>query len=530
MEAADLFCGAGGTSTGTVQAARKRGIELSLIAVNHWPRAVETHARNHPWARHLCADLGSVEASPNKLVPGGKLDLLVASPECTHHSNARGGKPCSDQSRASAWHVIHWLERLDVAELLMENVTEFAKWGPLGANGRPDKARTGETFRAWVAVVESLGYRVEWRTINAADYGSATTRKRLFVRASKRGAIHWPEATHAAEAGAGRKRWTPARDVIDWSLKGESIFGRKRPLKPKTLARIEAGLKKFGGEAFIAVLRGTAEGQAGSWAGSVDSPLKTISAGGIHAALCQPFLVEYHSPKRDGDQRVRSVGVPLPTATTENRFGLCEPFVLNTAHSGGDRVNSCDAPLGTIPAGHRGEFALCEPFIVQTSHTKTTGRGSYVKRVDEPLTTVTGRVEHALCEPFIVPMEHSQRSALRSVEDTLPTITTAKGGAFGLCEPFLTKYYGSAKGAKPVEEPLDTVTARDRFALVQPQGVDILFRMLQPHELAAAMGFHGYQFSGTKTDQVRQIGNAVSVDVAEALAGSVMDSMSGRTR
>lgn len=435
-----------------VQAARKRGYELDLVAVNHWPVAVRTHTANHPWARHVCADLASVEADPNRLVPGGTLDLLVASPECTHHSVARGGKPCSDQSRASAWHVLHWVERLNVTEGLVENVREFKEWGPLNDEGRPDKALKGATFNAWVSALKSMGYTVDHRVINAADYGSATTRRRLFVRFSKRGPIVWPHESHAQVAADGRKRWKPARDVIDWGLKGESIFNRRRPLKPKTLARIEAGLRKFGGEAFIAVLRGTNQAQEGSWSGSLDDPLKTISAGGIHAALCQPFLVEYHGEKSENTQRrVKSVDEPLPVQTTENRFGLCQPFVFNVAHAGGERVSSCDEPLGTFPAGHRGELALCEPF--------------------------------------------------------------------------LTKYYGCGDGARPVTEPLDTVTTKDRFALVQPKGIDILFRMLQPHELAAAMGFEGYEFTGTKTDQVRQIGNAVAVEPAEALCGSVMDEL-----
>jgi DNA (cytosine-5)-methyltransferase 1 len=140
---------------------------MNLVAVNHWATAVATHTRNHPWAQHVCADLGSVEASPNRLVPGGHLDLLVASPECTHHSNARGGKPCSEQSRASAWHVLHWLERLEVDELLVENVREFQHWGPLGADGRPDRAKRGQTFRGWVGALESLGYTVEWREVSA---------------------------------------------------------------------------------------------------------------------------------------------------------------------------------------------------------------------------------------------------------------------------------------------------------------------------------------------------------------------------
>ena len=447
--AADLFCGAGGTSTGLARAAKARGVKVELVAVNHWPVAVETHRRNHPWARHLCADLASVEADPNRLVPGGRLDLLVASPECTHHSVARGGKPCSDQSRASAWHVLHWCERLDVAEVLVENVKEFEGWGPLGKDGRPDKARKGATFRAWVGALESLGYAVEWRVLNAADFGAATSRQRLFVRASKRGRVAWPETTHSRDGNAWKAKWKPARDAIDWTLKGESIFRRKKPLREKTLRRIESGLRKFGGEAFIAIMRGTDPKQAKSWSASVDEPLGSL--------------------------------------TTAKNFYLCEPFVLGQ--------QSCSAP----------------------------------RSVDDPLPTVATAGAIALCQPFLVQYQGGDDTkAMRTHSTDNPLPTQGCENRFGLCEPFLTKYYGAGNGAKPVTEPLDTVTTKDRFALVEPCGMDILFRMLQPHELAAAMGFGDYKFNGTKTDRVRQIGNGVAVPVAEALCGAVIDGMRKR--
>jgi DNA (cytosine-5)-methyltransferase 1 len=475
--AADLFCGAGGSSTGLVCAARARHIRLDLLAINHWNVAVDTHTRNHPWARHLCADLSTID--PNKAIPGGRLDLLIASPECTHHSNARGGKPCSDQSRASAWHVLHWAERLSPGRVLIENVREFEGWGPLGEDGRPDKSRKGETFLAFIAAMRSLGYAVEWRVLNAADFGDATCRRRLFVQATRAGKLTWPEATHAG-------RWRPAREIIDWDLKGESIFSRRRPLAPRTLDRIEAGLRKFGGEPFIAVLRGTKASQSGAWAKPMSAPLGTISAGGIHAALCEPFLVEYHAGKGRRDDRVRSIDAPIPTATTENRFGLCQPFVIPMEHSGRSALRSTEEPLPTITTAKGGAFALCEPFVMQVAH------------------------------------QGSDHTRVRSVDDPLPTIPAGHRGEIAVCEPFLTKYYGTAK-AISVEIPLDTITSKDRFALVEPRGMDIRFRMLQPTELAAAMGFDGYEFAGTKTDQVRQIGNAVAVRTAEALCGAMID-------
>lgn len=198
----------------------------------------------------------------------------------------------------------------------------------------------------------------------------------------------------------------------------------------------------------MTILRRHADGQ------SLDHPVPTITAGGTHIGLAEPFLVEYYGDSHVGQKRVRSVKEPLPTQSTENRFGLCEPF--------------------------------------------------------------------------IIPMEHSGRQPVRSTDHPLPTITTAKAGSFGLCEPFLTKYYGAGEGVKPVTDPLDTVTVRDRFALCEPiqerNGLDIRFRMLQPHELAAAMGFEGYEFKGTKTDIVKQIGNAVPVHLSEALCRRLLTS------
>lgn len=443
---ADLFCGAGGTSTGAIEALQALGYQVDLTAVNHWDVAVATHTANHPKARHLCASLDSL--NPRDLFSTGELQLLWASPECTHHSVARGGKPINDQSRATAWCVIRWAEALQPPVILIENVPEFRTWGPCGVNGKPLKSKRGATYAAWKAALESIGYKVDDRILCAADYGDPTTRRRLFVQAVRgRRRIVWPEATHRPNGDDlfGKLPWRAARECIDWDIPSNSIFTRKRPLKPKTMKRIMAGLERFGGKPFLAILRGT------STALDVADPAPTITSGGGH-------------------------------------LGLVEPFLVNVAHEGGDRVSSIDKPVPTIPAGHRGEFALVEPFII--------------------------------------PMEHSGSGRLRGVSEPMPTITTAKGGAFGLCEPFLTSYYGASEGATSVADPVPTVTTKDRFALVIPDGrtMDIRFRMLQPNELAAAQGFRrGYKFTGTKTEQVKQVGNAVPRRLARALVAAAVN-------
>ena len=149
IEAADLFCGAGGTSSGLMDAARELGYLTSLLAVNHWDVAIATHSENLPDARHLNCDLENV--NPRTIVPGGKLRLLVASPECIHFSNARGGRPMSKQSRASIKYVLRWITALDVEDVLIENVREFMDWGPLHRSG-PSKNRPIEVADRRLAV------------------------------------------------------------------------------------------------------------------------------------------------------------------------------------------------------------------------------------------------------------------------------------------------------------------------------------------------------------------------------------------
>jgi DNA (cytosine-5)-methyltransferase 1 len=410
IHAVDLFCGAGGTSTGLYRACHSLGRRVDLLAINHWKVAVETHAANHPGARHMCATLDSIR--PEDAVKGGRLDLLVASPECTHHSIARGGRPVLDQMRASAWLILRWIETLRVDNVLIENVREFRDWGPVGATGKPLRSRKGETYRAFLNALRSFGYAVEDRILNAADYGDATSRKRLFILARRgRKKIAWPPATHGEpDTLKELLLYRTAREIIDWSIKGQSIFDRKRPLAPSTIARIAAGLKKFGG--------------------------------------ARPFLCETNHG--GNGSRAHSVDLPLPTVTTKNGYALCEPFIVRTDNSGAN--------------------------------------GKCVRGIDEPLSTITTSCGHALVEPFLV------------------------------------KYYGKS-GIQSVDKPLDTITTQDRFGLVEVSGkyqINIRFRMLQPHELAAAMGFANYTFTGTKHDQVKQIGNAVPVRMAEALCAALL--------
>lgn len=461
VKAVDLFCGAGGTSTGLVTACRQLGLALDLTAINHWDVAIRTHSTNHGHARHFCQSIETLH--PREVVPGGHLDLLVASPECTHFSTARGGRPVTDQKRASGWHVLRWAEVLKVDRILLENVREWRDWGPVGADGKPLKSRRGETYAAFLQALRSLNYRVEERVLNAADYGDATTRERLFIMAARgRAPLPWPEPTHAEQPTLdGRASWRPAKEVIDWSLPGESIFTRKRPLSPNTIRRILTGLKR------------------------------------INGVTLDPFLVPQFGERKGQRPRTHSIHKPLPAVTSHGAGALVQPYLVTLRNNANGR--DLGRPVPTISAGGT-HHALAEPFLIPHQ----TFDNHMVDRITKPFRTITGN-----------------------------------SSDFALVEPHLSRYNGTDGEPRSVRLPMPTLTAKDRLALVMPvvtvEGhryhLDIRFRMLQPHELAGAMGFPpDYAFSGTREDRVRQIGNAVAVNLASALCGALLAPLSTQLR
>jgi DNA (cytosine-5)-methyltransferase 1 len=370
--------------------------------------------------------------------------------------------------------------------ILIENVKEFQSWGPLGTNGRPLKRMRGRAFMSFIEALRALGYNVDWRILNAANYGDPTTRERLFIMA-RRGnkKIIWPEPTHSAKGASdvfgSTKPWRTAREIIDWSIPGKSIFERKKPLAPSTMNRIVEGLKKFGGknaEPFLIVFRNHQD------ASSLDQPIPALTTSGANFGLIEPFLVRYNGGRSEaGKKRVHSVQEPMPTiAAGGEQYALCEPFIL--PQFGGNVPRSIDLPLNTLSTTSRG-IKLVQPFIVPLNHGKDDKRS-------------------------------------HSIDNPMPALTTVD--AWGLIEPYLVKFYGNGS-VQSVREPLHTIRTKDSFGLVQPgeTALDIRFRMLQPHELARAMSFpDDYRFSGNREAKVKQIGNAVPVNLAEALCESLL--------
>lgn len=260
----DGFCGAGGTSDGC-----RRGGARLVCAINHWDRAIDTHSANFPEALHLLTPIDKVD--PRECPYS---DLFCASPECTHFTIARGARKRSKSSRSLAWNLLPFIEFHRYPWLSFENVVEFAQWGPLDRHGKPIEKRKGETFHAWLKAIESYGYRLEYRILNAADYGAATSRERLFIlgRRGTKGPV-WPEPTHAGN----HKSFL---SVMDRSIHLRGIHSRTKPLCETTLKWLRHGREKFG---------------ESTW---------------IHG---------YY-----GNATLTPITVPLPTITTRDRFALVD--------------------------------------------------------------------------------------------------------------------------------------------------------------------------------------------------------------
>lgn len=503
---ADLFCGAGGTTTG----AESTGEAECVFAVNHWDRAISTHSLNHPHARHAQRRVQDVR--PTESPPIG---CLFASPECTHHSRARGGLPTSDQQRAGAWEILPWVECHRPSFLVVENVPEFREWGPVGKDGKPLKSQKGKLFESWIAAVKSYGYRVECGVLNAADFGAATSRSRLFVIARKGNrAAPFPEPTHGKNVarslpGMERLPWKPAFEIIDWSLPCPTIFTRSRPLADKTLSRIEAGLRRFVG----------------------------------------PFVAQWDNTGFNG-KCVRDVADPLPTLVTKANAGIAVPFQYQLIGTGFGRSKSVGEPVNSIVAA-RGIHGVAVPYLVPNFGERF-GQAPRTHSLSDPTPTVTGHGAGGLAVPYLTTVNHGdaghKNGRSESLRSPIGTVTNKNGRA--VVVPFLTQHYGSGGQWSAIDAPVPTIVTKDRHSLVtatiepcclnwpEPQSdamrslqatmrelgvADIGFRMLSNPELSAAQGFPAdYQFTGTKAEITKQIGNSVSPTVARAITLSLL--------
>lgn len=495
----DYFAGGGGAST-ALERAFGRKVD---IAINHDAEALAMHAANHPDTYHVQEDVFKADIAEIIAERFGNqpIDGAWFSPDCTHHSRAKGGKPVDNKRRGLAWVVLRvaalpqW-QRPRV--IFLENVPEFADWGPLDKKTmKPIKEMRGQTFALWRSHLEALGYRVEHKVMVAADYGAPTTRKRLFLVARNDGLpIVWPKPTHfnpKAKRKKGQRPpavrlsmapWRTAAECIDFSVPSKSIFDRPKPLAPATLERIRRGLVRYVLEnpnPFIIPLTHHGERRQHE----LSEPFPTITcANRGELAFVEPFIAGVGG--RAGQTLERSTGEPLNTLTTKADQIIVAPVIASIAHgdSGGRREYPIDNPLGTVTGqgvqhavvsahitkfrtgatGHElneplhtitansfevrpggaAPLGLVEvtmvPFVARVDMASAAGRNG-IHGLDEPVRAITTAGPFAVIEaqlaPFLAGVTQSSTPRLFDITNPLPVITTAKGGELVVVEPIL---------------------------------------------------------------------------------------------
>lgn len=537
----DLFCGAGGTTTGVEQSMFQEQKCAHVIAcVNHDPHAIASHLANHPDCVHFTEDIRTLNVSPivslvgniRKESPGDKI-LLWASYECTNYSKAKGGQPRDADSRTLPEHLFRYIEAINPDYIQLENVEEFMSWGDLDENGHPISKDRGQLYLRWVSKVCRYGYHYDYRILNAADFGAYTSRKRYFGIFAKHGLpIAFPEPTHSRNPEPGlfgeMKPWKAVKEVLNFEDEGQSIFDRKKPLVDATLRRIMAGLKKF-------VVKGEAN-----------------------------FLIKYNSMSQQGKYIPPSIDEPCPTVCTQSRLGVVKVRFLMKNFSGDDRSKciSIEKPAGTITCKDHHSFV-----------TIYNGKGNNVS-IDEPAPTVTTKDRLGLVNIVNFLDQQYGRSLPSSVDNPAGTITTNpklnlvsahwvmntnfSNVGFPVNAPCQTvtanrkmMYLMNAQYAFPMyttDRPCPTIIARQdkrpMYAVFTKSGrnllqdtlhdseamkelkqfcreygiIDIKMRMLRIDELLLIMGFpKDYKLLGTKSENKKYIGNAVECGMARKL-------------
>lgn len=477
----DHFAGGGGASTG-IELAIGRSVD---IAINHDPEAIRMHKTNHPFTDHYCESVWDVD--PVKACSGRPVALAWFSPDCKHFSKAKGGKPKDKKIRGLAWIALRWAGTVRPRVIMLENVEEFKTWGPLNRRHHPIKSKQGQTFRKFVKQLEKLGYKVQFRELVAADYGTPTMRKRFFMIARCDGKpIVWPEPTHAAadsdavKAGL-LKPYVGAYTQIDFNRPCPSIFDTSkeikekygiravRPLADKTLKRIARGIKKF----------------------VLDNP--------------EPFIIQCN---HDGERRSQNIREPMPTITGKHGYGIVSPLLIQYhSETSKDAVRGQDIvePIMTVDGSNR--YGLVTSFLHKYYDGGYTGSGA---EMIDPLPTITARDHNSVCAATLIQYNNHDEH-------------------FNEVRAFLIKYYGQGTG-QDIKGPLDTITANDRFGLVTIAGVDYMIvdiglRMLEPSELYGCQGFPSdyvidRDYTGKeypRSEQVKRCGNAVCPPIPAAL-------------
>ena len=468
----DCFAGGGGASVG-IEMALGRNVD---IAINHDPLAILMHKTNHMHTLHLTEDIFKVDMQ--EYVGNKHVALMWASPDCTSHSKAKGGKPRKQGLRILPWAVYKHAKAILPDVIIMENVEEIKQWGPLDKKGYPIKEKQGEEYQKFVTCMKSIGYIFDSRELVAADYGAPTTRKRWYAVFRRDGRdIVWPEPTHSRDGINGLIPWELIYKCLNLTDMGNSIFGRKKPLAEKTMNRIARGLEKFVfncPEPFIVQVNHGGDNFRGQ---SINEPLPTVTQ--KHGfGVVTPLLIQYHSETTQNSVRGQQVTEPVQTIDTSNRYGLVMSYITKFYKSG-------------------------------------TGQG-----LTEPIHTITTSPGH-FGTASVLTIDWKKLQAAGIDEETAQKCTWVS--------QFIMEYYGTGIGQE-VKEPLHTIVTKDRFALISVLRneyviLDIFLRMLTAEELKLGQGFpkdyiidRDYLWHAYPTaERVKRIGNSVVPIMAQKL-------------
>ncbi|MDR2129579.1 MAG: DNA cytosine methyltransferase [Odoribacteraceae bacterium] len=474
----DLFCGAGGTSTGVESATYKGEKCAKVIAcVNHDANAIASHAANHPDALHFTEDIRTLELSPllehveeMKAQYPDALVVLWASLECTNFSKAKGGKPRDADSRTLAEHLYRYIAAINPDYIQIENVAEFMSWGDLGENGKPVSCDSGRLYHKWVNTVKDYGYDFSHRILNAADYGAYTSIRRFFGQFAKcRLPIIWPEPTHAKKQTSGLfgqlKKWKPVKDVLDFADDGESIFMRKKPLSDKTLERIYAGLVKFvaGGNDKWLLKYNSINGVTGKHVPpSVDEPCPVIGCQDRLGILQTQFLSKYYSGHPDGKNF--SVEEPAHTVTPIDHHSLVSASFIQQRNTGNPehKIVSVERPSRTITATGGNQELVQPVFLARYNGQPKQDVNAVSVEVPSPTLTTIDRL--ALVTPNFIVNEYSGGGQHASIDDTCPAVLTQPKQKVVQCK-FIDQQFGNSHPSS-IEHPLGCITANPKYNLV----------------------------------------------------------------
>ena len=479
----DLFCGAGGTSTG-VEKAKVNGDKCAQViaCVNHDPNAIKSHAANHPHTKHFTEDIRTLDMQPLQNIVDKErakdqdaIIVLWASLECTNFSRAKGGHPRDADSRTLAEHLFRYIEALRPHYIYIENVEEFMSWGDVDEHGKPVSMDKGVKYLKWVRNVESYGYRFDYRILNAADFGARTRRKRFFgIFAAKCYSIAWPEPTHCKDGRPGDMfnppllKWKPVRPLLNLSEHGQSIFNRKKPLSDRTYERVYNGLIKYIARGKKAFLSKQFSGDPNGKNISLDDPIGTLTCKDHHALVQAQFIDAQY-----GNGYSASIDEPLPTATAKDKFSIVSTSFFANEYSGGGQQTSIDDPAPSILTTPKQKLVTVDQFVINTA---CQSKGC---SIDEPICTIIAR------------------------QDKSPLyLATVKNG-----ELPSTPREADSQYMRLIKEFMR------RYGIV-----DIYMRMLSVKELKMAQGFpEDYILCGTLTEQKKFIGNAVECHMSQAL-------------